>query len=76
MANIRINNELRIARAAARAEAAASKIEQILAMLEAKVQMSDVLDGEHNENIIRSERLEASEDAIVELAAMMADMEV
>lgn len=75
MKNIKLSNETRIARAAARAEAAAEKIEKILSMLEVKVQQIDELDESQSESVIHSERLEASEEAIMELAMVVAEME-
>ena len=80
MNKIVVNDQLRIARAAARAEAAAARAEQLVQMLEAHA--APASDGAENalEGIseaapaLHSERLQVIEGAILDLAGMAADL--
>ncbi len=64
MDGIKVNLEERLARAAARAEAAADRCEKLAALLELRVAESD--DGED-----ALERIDAQEEAIMELAEII-----
>lgn len=64
MDGIKVNLEERLARAAARAEAAADRCEKLAALLELRVAESD--EGED-----ALERIDAQEEAIMELAEII-----
>ncbi len=64
MDGIKVNLEERLARAAARAEAAADRCEKLAALLELRVAESD--EGED-----ALERIDAQEEAIIELAEII-----
>ena len=72
--SIKANDQLRLARAVARAEAAAARAEQIVQLLEAHLEQTEGAPATDMAPALKSERLQATEGAIVDLAAMFAEM--
>ena len=68
MGNIKENDSLRLARAIARAEAAAKRCEDLAQLLELQYLQNDQADSSAT---VQSERLDANEAAITELAEIL-----